>query len=512
MLHLAGEDSAALCQVQLFKRFDRKALFVRKAQVIRADRIAAALLQAQDDHAVFLAVVFRLFHVGDDRPVNFTGGIDIIAVCDPVDIDRIVILRNSQAGLDLLVGNAVVKRQHDVRSLVLTGSFHRNICRSAAAFQRKRLRGIQHQSIFRVILQRYGLHERRHAVVLPVPFRQALEQAVLNVPAAALFEVGIDDMRHEHPHPRIDDLYVYADHRAEVDVHVIESLLHALADTDARDREGRLSADDEVDVRNVRTDPADDREIARELYPALDDTVGTHAKIYTILRVIYAAERAQLDGGIQNDGVDRIVRQIELELLRAAEIDPLVGRSVISPFLSVEQKGIAKAVDDLPGLAHADKTDVRRLEGDLARPKNDVARALNQVQVGARQRAAQLERGNGKVVAVHCGGQVLEARAAAVELPDGDGRDERDAGAGLDIEPQLVGDEQAVLFAAFQRKRSFRFKEVEGVQLQLEGVSLLALEGVDLALNLCQLQRHQLFGVKAARSMYAVDLELVFLI
>ena len=134
------------------------------------------------------------------------------------------------------------------------------------------------------------------------------------------------------------------------------------------------------------------------------------------------------------------------------------------------------------------------------------------MEIGARQRAAQLEGRNGKVVAVHRFCQILETRAAAVELSYGNGRDERDAGIGLDIEPQRIRDQTAVLFAARQLQLRLGLEEVEGVQLQFEGVELLALEGVDLAVDRCQLQRHQLRSVKAARGVDAVDLEFMLLV
>ena len=56
-----------------------------------------------------------------------------------------------------------------------------------------------------------------------------------------------------------------------------------------------------------------------------------------------AAEGPQLDGGIQNDHIKLCTRQIELERLRADEVDALVGRAVISPLLPVELEGVAKA-------------------------------------------------------------------------------------------------------------------------------------------------------------------------
>ena len=134
------------------------------------------------------------------------------------------------------------------------------------------------------------------------------------------------------------------------------------------------------------------------------------------------------------------------------------------------------------------------------------------MQIGTGQRTAQLERRNGKVVAVHRFRQILEARAAAVQLPDGNRRDERDAGIALDIEPQRIRDQTAVIFAARQLQLRLGLEEVEGVQLQFEGVELLALEGVDLAVDRCQLQRHQLRSVKAARGVDAVDLEFMLLV
>ena len=129
--------------------------------------------------------------------------------------------------------------------------------------------------------------------------------------------------------------------------------------------------------------------------------------------------------------------------------------------------------------------------------------------IGTCQRTPQLDGRDGEVVAVHGFCQILKARAAAVKLPDRNGRYKGDAGAGLDIEPQIIGNERAVLFAAFQRQRCFRFKQVKGVQLQLKGIAFLTLEGVYLTADAGKLQRHQLCGVKAACGLYAVDLELV---
>ena len=131
------------------------------------------------------------------------------------------------------------------------------------------------------------------------------------------------------------------------------------------------------------------------------------------------------------------------------------------------------------------------------------------MEIGARQRAAQLDGRNGEVVAVHRFCQIHEARAAAVELTNGNGRNKGDAGACLDIEIQRVGQQAAVLFAARQLQLRLGLKEVKDVQLQFKGVELIILEGVDLALDIGKLQRHHLRGGKAARGVDAVDLELI---
>ena len=201
---------------------------------------------------------------------------------------------------------------------------------------------------------------------------------------------------------------------------------------------------------------------------------------------------------------------MQFQLLRAAEVNALVGGSPVIPFLPVQLQRIAKALDDRCARAH--DLHVRPLERNFARPEDDVAPALNQMQIGAGQRAAQLERRDGEIIAVHRFRQILEARAAAVELSDGNGRDERDAGIALDIEPQRIRDQTAVPFAACQLQLRLGLEEVEGVQLQFEGVELLALEGVDLTLDLGQLQPHQICGIKLARGVDAVDLEFMLLV
>lgn len=79
-------------------------------------------------------------------------------------------------------------------------------------------------------------------------------------------------------------------------------------------------------------------------------------------------------------------------------------------------------------------------------------------------------------------------------------------------EVQRIGEQAAVLFAAHQHQLRLSLKEVKGVQFQRERIFLLPLEGVDLALDLRQLQRQRLGRVKAARGMDAIDRKFIFVI
>ena len=163
VLHPAGEHCAALRQIKLFKRGNRKAFFIGKVQRVRTDGIVAALFQAQNRHTVLLAVILRLFHICQNGRIDVRIGVNIAVVGDPVDWDgRAVILGNCQSGLDFRVGNAVVKRQHDVRRFARIGC-NRDICRTAVC-RRRVFQSHQHDRLFPAVFQRHALHQRINAL------------------------------------------------------------------------------------------------------------------------------------------------------------------------------------------------------------------------------------------------------------------------------------------------------------------------------------------------------------
>ena len=251
------------------------------------------------------------------------------------------------------------------------------------------------------------------------------------------------NLRHKHPHARVEDSCIHTCHRAEVDIDILKRLLHALADVCVCDGEGRLPTHDQIDVCAGKAKTAEERDAkaARNLQSALDNTVGADAEIHGVLVLVCTAERAQLDCGVYVKDVQRLAWQIDGKFLRTAEVGALVGNSFISTFLPVELERIAEAVDELRILPQPDDADIRCLEGNFTGAQNDVACTLNQMHIGTRQRTPQLDGRDGEVVAVHGFCQILETRAAAVKLPDGNRRHKGDARAGLDKEPQLVGNE-----------------------------------------------------------------------
>ena len=365
------------CQSQLLKGRDSKALLVGKFQVTRVDGILAILAQPQDRQTVVLAVIHRFLHAVDDRPVDLRVGVNVAVVGDPVDGNVGTTLLNGQ-GFDLLIGSAVLKGQHDIRRFVRIGIYRdRQNVSTAAGLRIRRIRS-QHDSKLLPVLQRDGLHHRLNALAAPVPFRELFDKRPFDGPALLVAEFGLEDLRNEHPHAHAEHGILRLSHRAEVGVDVIKRLLHTLADADVSDRNFRLAAGDELDLRAAEF-CSGKGETLRDLYSAVYRAVGADAEIHSILRFVHAAESAQLDRGIQNDHVELRVWQMKLQLLRADEVDALVGRAFILPLLSGELEGVAEAVNDLSVLAKSHNAHIACLERDLAGAEHHIAPALNEL-------------------------------------------------------------------------------------------------------------------------------------
>ena len=249
---------------------------------------------------------------------------------------------------DILLAHAAVKGQQDIRRFVRTGVYRDRLNVSTAAGLRIRRICSQHDSKLLPVLQRDGLHHRLNALAAPVPFREFCDKRPLDAPALLVAEVGLEDLRNEHPHAHAEQGILRLCHRAEVDIDVIKRILHALADADVANASRGLSADDQLNIRLRQLCPSEagDKEITGDLQDALHLAVGADAEIQFVLVLIHAAEGPQLDGGFQNDHIKLCTRQIELERLRAGKVDARVGFISIFPLLPVELEGVAKAIDD----------------------------------------------------------------------------------------------------------------------------------------------------------------------
>ena len=515
VLDLAGHPIATViqCQSQLLKGRNGNTLrFVRyKRKAARIDLISPGFLQPQECYAVFLPILIILDKV--DACIDLRGGIDLTVLTHPVDVDVVglIFFRNNQSLFDILLAHAAVKGQQDIRRFVRTGVYRDRLNVSTAAGLRIRRICSQHDCKLLPVLQRDGLHHRLNALTAPVPFREFFDKRPLDAPALLVAEVGLEDLRNEHPHAHAEQGILRLGHRAEVGVDVIKRLLHTLADADVSDRDFRLAADDQLDVRAAEF-CSGKGEALRDLYSAVYRAVGADAEIQMLPAGFHTrtAESTQSKGGLQSEHVEVFARQIDRQFLRADEIDALVGCAFILPLLSGKFEGIAEAVNKLSVLAKSHYAHVACLEGDLAGAEHHVGPALDKLQIGARHRAPQLDGRNGEIVALYRSGQILKARAAAGEPAHRHRRDQEDARLGFDEEPQLVRDQRAVV-GPLQRQLRLGLKKVKDVQLQFKGVALLTLEGVDLALDIGKLQRQHFFGAEFARGLYAVDLEFISL-
>ena len=506
---LAGHLIAAQAQIQLFKRCNGGCLVLPRFKITRIDHISPAILQPQECYAVFLPILIILDKV--DACIDLRGGIDLTVLTHPVDVDVVglIFFRNNQSLFDILLAHAAVKGQQDIRRFVRIGVYRDLLRVSTAAGLRIRRICSQHDCKLLPVLQRDGLHHRLNALTAPVPFREFCDKRPLDAPALLVAEVGLEDLRNEHPHAHAEQGILRLSHRAEVGVDVIKRLLHTLADADVSDRDFRLAADDQLDVRAAEF-CSGKGEALRDLYSAVYRAVGADTEIQMLPAGFHTrtAEGAQFEGGIQSEHVEFFARQIDRQFLRADEIDALVGCAFIVPFLSGKFEGVAEAVNELPVLAKSHNAHIACLERDLAGAEHHVGPALDKLQIGTRHCAPQLDGRNGEIVALYRSGQILEARAAAGEPAHRHRRDQEDARLTFDKEPQFIGDQRAVV-GPLQRQLRLGLKEVKDVQLQFKGVALLTLEGVDLALDIGKLQRQHFFGAEFARGLYAVDLEFI---
>ena len=141
MLHLTRKLLLAAVQIQtqLLKRFHSNSLLIRKAQpVFCTDRISAAVFQPHKSQMIYLAIILRFLHIGNDRCIDLCiriGG--IFPLFCPVDINVTTILLHLQVVLDIFLRDSTVKGQQDIRRFSFA-SIHRDFCLGSTTISRCR--------------------------------------------------------------------------------------------------------------------------------------------------------------------------------------------------------------------------------------------------------------------------------------------------------------------------------------------------------------------------------------
>ena len=121
ILHLSGKVISALCQLQLFKRFNHKPFFIGKAQGACVNQICTAFLQTKEHQSIIVAIIYHLLHITCACRINVCCRINFFVLTYPVDREIFAILLNLQSLFDLLLREAVVKCQQDIRCFICTG-------------------------------------------------------------------------------------------------------------------------------------------------------------------------------------------------------------------------------------------------------------------------------------------------------------------------------------------------------------------------------------------------------
>ena len=139
----------------------------------------------------------------------------------------------------------------------------------------------------------------------------------------------------------------------------------------------------------------------------------------------------------------------------------------------------------------------------IAGAEGDMHLALDDLQIVADGGELELDGRDADKVAVDGVGQAVEAAAAAPEEGRGHRRDQGDARLHRQRKVEVVGGKAAVV-QPLELQLRLCFKEVEGVELQREAVKLLPGKGINVGLDLGELQPQQGAGIQMAVGLDAV--------
>ena len=85
-------------------------------------------------------------------------------------------------------------------------------------------------------------------MICPIPVRELFENLNLKIPTATFLELCFDDVRYEHPRPRLEDRDLSLRHHAQIRIYILECFAHTFTDARIFNLSGRMPADDELHV------------------------------------------------------------------------------------------------------------------------------------------------------------------------------------------------------------------------------------------------------------------------
>ena len=318
--------------------------------------------------------------------------------------------------------------------------------------------------------------------------------------------------------PVVEDAQLAAGGQAAVDAEVVprglgrsgQDLVHGLAGVAAGiHRHGGLRPQNEVH-RGLRQRLAaqmrerqrpqllGEHDLARDAAPAVQLDMGRGGPRVVVQSAEHAGLRLALhleDGA----GEEVLLRRLYGDAHTAAGPQTGIFLIQIAALLALQAQVHAEAVQHVrPG-----DLDVPAAVGQIAGPQRDIQLALDDLQIVADGRQSQQDGRDGDIVAVDGVGQPVKAASSAPEECGGHRRHQRDTGLRRQREVQLVGGQTPVV-QTLELQLRLRLKQVEGVELQREVVVLLAVEGVDGRLQLCQIKPQQGGGVDLAVGLEAL--------
>ena len=223
-----------------------------------------------------------------------------------------------------------------------------------------------------------------------------------------------------------------------------------------------------------------------------------------VLVVVQSAKDAGLGAALHLEEGVGLLGCLQLYVHAAAGTQTGILPAQIAASLALQLQAHTELLEEW----HLGDGHIRSLVFQNARAHGGIRPALDDLHIVALHRHLHPDGRDGDKVAVDGVGKPVEAASAALDKRGGHRRDDGDAARCGKLEIQVVGRKPPVV-QPLQLQLRLRLKEFEGIQLQLEVVLLLPVEGIDGGLQLSQIQPQQVGTADLSLCLNTVLLELV---